>query len=325
MKRRRAVRSLLVVCALVISGARPAAADGPTAEDQALSTTLFREAKVLLDAGKVPEACRKLEESQRLNPAAGTLLNLAVCHEKEGKTATAWAEYRQARLIAEREQRDDRLELIDERLQVLEPQLSKLVIEVAPSVDRPALEVTLDGRVLRRPVWGTLMPVDPGEHVVEARAPGSKPWRAQVSVAANAAVETAAVPAWEDESPPATAVPLAVLKTPDTSPVPSPGRRGRTAALIAGGVGVAGLAVGTVFGIRAVTKHDASVDACRRNPCSVESVSLNDSAKTAADVATIAVGVGLIGLGVGAYFWFFGGGSTPASRRVSPMGLGGTF
>jgi hypothetical protein len=305
-------------------------ADGPTAEEQALATTLFRDAKALLEAGRVPEACRKLEESERLSPGGGTLLNIAVCHEKEGKTATAWAEYRQARLIAERDQRDDRLELIDERMKLLEPQLSRLVIDVASAIDLPGMEITVDERIVRRPAWGTQMPLDPGEHVIEAHAPAKKTWHAQVSVQAGSEVKTVAVPAWEDETQPAAVVVApTVLVRPSSgegSP-PSSGHPNRTVALIAAGTGVAGIALGTIFGIRAITKQGESSDACTRNPCSSTSVALNDSAKSAADISTIAFAVGLVGLGVGAYFWFFTGGTRNASRRLhaAPMGLGGTF
>src|SRR6185436_12399932 len=68
----------------------------PTAADKSLATQLFKEGRALVDQGKVAEGCRKLEESQRLDPGGGTLLNVALCHEKEGRTATAWAEFTEA-------------------------------------------------------------------------------------------------------------------------------------------------------------------------------------------------------------------------------------
>jgi hypothetical protein len=306
-----------------------AAADPPSAEDQALATTLFRDAKALLDGGNVAEACRKLEESQRLYPAGGTLLNLAVCHEKEGKTASAWTEYRQARVIAVRDQRTDRIELVDERIAVVEPKLSRRVVEVAPAVDVPDLEIIVDARVLRRPAWGTAVPVDPGQHVIEAKARGKKSWRTQVTVLPDADLRTVAVPAWEDEVvPPAVTAPVPMVKTAPESPTRSEWSRNRTIAVVGGIAGVAGIGVGTFFGVRAIDKHDESAELCTANPCSQASVDANDSAKTAADISTIAFAVGLIGLGVGAYFWFFAGDSSatrPHSVRVGPGGAAVRF
>src|SRR5205823_10205853 len=68
----------------------------PTAADKSLATQLFKEGRTLVDQGKVAEGCRKLEESHRLDPGGGTLLNVALCHEKEGRSATAWAEFTEA-------------------------------------------------------------------------------------------------------------------------------------------------------------------------------------------------------------------------------------
>ena len=59
-------------------------------------------------------------------------------------------------------------------------------IEIASSNERTAggepvadMEVTADDRPVRRPAWGTAMPVDPGDHVIEAWAPGMKARRSR--------------------------------------------------------------------------------------------------------------------------------------------------
>src|SRR5580704_16380113 len=76
-------------------------APAPTDQDKAAATALFDDARKLLADGKVAEACRKLEESRRLDPLPGTVLNLATCHEREGLAASAVAEFYEARAMAE--------------------------------------------------------------------------------------------------------------------------------------------------------------------------------------------------------------------------------
>src|SRR5258708_617548 len=116
------------LCLFGLAPARAADAD-PSATDKSIATQLFTEGRVLLHQGRVGPACRKLEESQRLDPGGGTLLNVALCHEREGRTATAWVEFTEALGLAKRDDRTQRLEFARAHLAALEPVLSRLVIE----------------------------------------------------------------------------------------------------------------------------------------------------------------------------------------------------
>src|SRR5262245_21114637 len=89
--RRRLVLSLATAAAALLLLAEGAHAE-PSKEDVAKADQLFREAQLLVQKGNLTEGCSKYAESQRLDPANGTLLNIALCHEKEGKLGTAYKE-----------------------------------------------------------------------------------------------------------------------------------------------------------------------------------------------------------------------------------------
>src|SRR4051812_6941365 len=65
----------------------------PSGQDLATAQALFDEGKRLMGLAKYAEACPKLVESQRIDPGGGTSFAIALCHEAEGKTATAWADF----------------------------------------------------------------------------------------------------------------------------------------------------------------------------------------------------------------------------------------
>jgi tetratricopeptide (TPR) repeat protein len=135
--------------ALALAGtalvASPAAAQTPS--ERALAESLFREGKELLTKGDTAAACRKLEESHRLDPVGGTLLNLATCHEKERKIATAWAEYQSALELAKRASRRDRIALAQRKVDELAPRVPYLTITIEGAAP-PGLHVELDGVAL---------------------------------------------------------------------------------------------------------------------------------------------------------------------------------
>src|SRR5690349_4107802 len=99
---------LFLVCAPARAQDSSVNATSPDAEQRAEADRLFREAKKLIEDKRFGEACPMLVESQRLDPAGGTALTLALCHQAEGKLATAVRDFEAALIIAERDRRADR-------------------------------------------------------------------------------------------------------------------------------------------------------------------------------------------------------------------------
>jgi tetratricopeptide (TPR) repeat protein len=191
--------------ALVLLAAKAGAQSGT---EVSLADTLYRQARELSAAGNYSEACPKFAESFRLDPATGTLLNLAACHEAQGKLATAFFEFSDALTESRRNRQQTRIKFAEDHIAALEPKLSRLTLVLAPEVNEPELTVALDGIGIGRAALGVPTPVDPGKHVVEARAPGKKPWSTSVALGAVADTQTVTIP------------PLEALPRPVVAPVP---------------------------------------------------------------------------------------------------------
>jgi len=316
---------VLVAASVGASVPTPAYADA-TAEQKAAATVLFREARGLIEKGEVAAACRRFEESQRLDPLPGTLLNMAVCHEREGRTATAWVEFRDALALARHDARDDRVALAEEHMKGLEPRLCSVRIVVGPRADVPLLSVTLDGNTLARPAWDTALPVDPGTHTVGASSPSTKPFVARVEAIKEGETQTVTIDALDAAPPVVAEAPVAVPPGSGSAPVLSRASSGlssrRVAALAIGGAAIVGLGIGSYFGIDAVSKHSASNRGCPANQCSAQAVAENSQSQTSADRSTVAFSVTLAAVAVAAYLWLSGGdakGASPSALLVAPV------
>jgi len=181
---RRATRFAIVV--VLIAVCRGSAAQ-PSLEDRYRADKLLQDARWLAHQGNVAEACRKFEESQRRDPRAGTLLELATCHQREGKTAKAWRELTQARELARGATSAYTRTYFESRIApaiaALEPELSRITVTLAPGDPETSLELTLDGDVFGKESLGTPIPVDPGDHSLTASAPGRETWETTIVVA----------------------------------------------------------------------------------------------------------------------------------------------
>ncbi len=294
-----------VAIAIIIGGAcatwSHAARAEPTDEQRALASSLFDEGKSLMSSGKVADGCRKLEESQRLVPLPGTLLNLAVCHELEGKLASAMGEFREARGLAVRDHREDRIALAEQHLAAIAPHVSKLVVVVGPSTDVPGLRIDCDGTSIGRAVWGSPVPMDPGERHLTVSAPDKTQRTLVVSVGRDADVQRIVITPLADAPKP-----LAPLSTHALSDEPQSTKfhltTRRTAALILASAGIVSLGVGTGLGVRAIDEHSNTT--CTLIPCEPQSIMANDDARRVANASTATFAVGLVALVAATVLWF---------------------
>jgi hypothetical protein len=272
-------------------------------QDKSLSEQLFIEGKALMQEKQYGKACEKLQASHDLDQTAtGTLLNLALCHELTNRLATAWAEFRQAAAEAAG-RRDDRVSFAREHEQKLFPLLSWVVLVVRPAVQVPGLTLRLDGGLpITEATWGSELPVDPGEHVLEASAPGKTSTRTRFSVRSSGTHQTVDV------------MPLAVAP-PSAAPQASEPTRAelehvaalrtrRIASIVVGGLGLASLSVGGVFGLVAGDRNSEAKALCPQNQCVDEStkreaIDTRASANTAANVANVAGVAGALLIVVG--------------------------
>ena len=130
-------------------------AQGQSAGDKATSEALFSDGRRLMSQGNYREACPKFEASLKLDPGVGAMLNLADCYEKNGQTASAWAEFREAISAARAAGSKDREDLARQRASALEPKLSRLTIVAG----KQAAQVTRDGTPVDSAAFGTAMPM----------------------------------------------------------------------------------------------------------------------------------------------------------------------
>jgi len=333
--------AILALCMLTpICTARVARGD-----DTASAQQLFDEARRLIKEGTYPEACAKLEESQRIDPGIGTLYNLADCNEHIGKTATAWAQFRYVASQTKTEHQAARERVARQRATALEPRLSRMTILVR-STDRD-LKLERNGVEIGHAQWGSAIPVDPGDHMIVASAPGKQSWHRSVHVYADA--QTVPVEIATLDPAPAAATPIPTptpTPTPTSAPAPSaasnggpsaaptaspmgtrpvpaapaPTSAGRTIAGLMIGAALVGAGVGATFAVMSKMRHDDANPHCASNICDPTGVRMRQDAVRDGNIATIAfvsAGGALLG---GTVLWFA---AAPSSKTAGPSAMVG--
>lgn len=277
-----------------------------------MAQSLYDDARKLVAGGDYAAACPKLEESQRLDPTAVTLFNLADCYEHIGRTASAWAGFLEVAAASKRASRSDRAQVARARADALEPKLARLTIDVSAAARGAGITLKRDGAVVLEGQWGSAVPVDPGKHKLEATAPSKRTWTTEVDVPPEKAIATE-VPALAD-APSASELPTSssAPSPPGTpsSETPSapaqdshPWATSRTIALVAGGLGVVGVGVGSYFGVTALSKNADAKSSCQGNRCWQPGYDLRNEAVSDGNISTICFGIGAAAIAAGVVLW----------------------
>jgi serine/threonine-protein kinase len=309
------LKALLLLVAWAGAAQIASAQTSPT--DKALAESLFDRGLEQMRLGKDEEACQSLERSQAIEPGVGTMLYLAECYEKLGRTASAWAMYREAASLAQEQGQTERAKKGATRAEYLTSSLSKLTLIVPSHAAVPGLAITRNGNAVPAAAWGAPVPVDPGEQKLEASAPGYAPWSLSVNLPPNGARIVVDVPALQalpaSELPP----PAAVAQTePAAAPAVSPPLAAtpvdttprstfhKPLAYALGGVGIAALGVGAYFGIRAISENNKAGDLCPNDRCrNAAGIDHDEAAHSSATAANVLVagGLALVAAGVVVY------------------------
>ncbi|MBK8995692.1 MAG: hypothetical protein IPM35_08090 [Myxococcales bacterium] len=290
-------------------------------KDVAKADALFREGRTLMKKGDYETACPKLEESYRIDPAAGTGINLGDCFEKQGKVASALLAYQAARALLQ--PGDPRIGPVEKEIAVLDKRAPRLTIKLVSGAPG-GTTVKRDGREVEPSKLGVPVAVNPGKIKVTVTAPGRDTAVFRVSLVEGKSRELEVGPG--EDGTPGSAAEAGSGESP-TRPSASrsdePSSGNSSAALVSGGVGVVGLGVGVVFAWQAIAKagerddvQTSSTSACNAPTgpdvaACEKKQNLDDRRGTYQNVAIVGFGVAVVAAVTTTILW-------PRERAAAP-------
>ena len=312
------------------------AAPGARADDRS-AARLYTEGWQLYKDKQYDEACPLLERSLAASPMIRTRGALALCYEASGKYASA---YNTWRAIAEQAAGAGAVETATlkhavEKTEQLVARITRMVFEPADSPT--GLQVWLDGQLLAANELNVPVPVDPGKHTIEAKAPERVDWKTTFEIAATEAGATRTLPiellapiepVHVDLPPPSPPPPPPEPPPPPVVEQPPPTPPLKYAAVASASAGLVAVAVGTIFAFRARSNwHDAKEHCNGDGKCRTqEAVDLVNDAGSKATKATISLVAGVALIGGGAAMWFLAPSPGKPEPAVTPdvsVGRGG--
>jgi tetratricopeptide (TPR) repeat protein len=289
---------------LGVSTAALAREKSPDANAVESARTSFYRALALQDRGRFAEALELLEKVAETRESAQVRFNIAFNQEHLGRLPAAVRGYERAILLAHESGARNVVNAANERLKALATRVARLVLR--PTVG--ATSVTLDGVALPASDFGRALPVDSGEHRIEARAPGYRPFGVTLALSGGETREVRLELSPEERAvdilpAPLAPVPAATRTVPPAAPGPRREPKPNALPYVAAGVAVVGFATAGVFYALRKDALDTMRAGCDGGRCP-DALRATDERgafyTTAANVA-LATGVGFAGVSAGLF------------------------
>lgn len=150
-------------------GARVAAAqEVPSAEAAEAARRLFREGAQAAEEGRWLDARDRFRRALSVRPSPLLHYNLAYACQNAGYLVEAVDQYRSFLRIDNEPANAARRVAAQRAIAAIEPSLARINVSVAN--DEALAELAIDGRTIPQGLWGVEIPLDPGEHFVDARS-----------------------------------------------------------------------------------------------------------------------------------------------------------
>lgn len=264
-------------------------------------------------AGNYGAASEKLDKAYRVAAVPSLGLWSARALVKLGKLVEAAERYREVgalrvssgdQAVQKKAQAEAASDLV-----ALEAKIPKLTVHLEGAA-ASEVNLTINGKPFAAEQVGLAQPLNPGSYRVEASR-GAEQASVEVTLSEG------------EQKPVVLELGAAPAPAPVTTPLPAePARAGlgrqRTLALVAGGVGVVGVVVGSVFGLKSKSSHDEAANYCSGSVCRDQrGVNAGEDAYSSGTISTVAMVVGGVGLAGGAVLWL----TAPSSHQEPTAGF----
>lgn len=310
--------TIVVAClATAVSPAYGASVDNANQEQKRAAQKMFEAADELYESGRYAEAAQAFRASHDLVASPNSRLMVARSLREIGKLAEAYREY--VGTVSDAEASGGRYPeaqaTANAEAAALRSQLAFLVVK-----EGKADSLRIGDQSVPLPQSEPIA-VEPGSLKLELLAQGRLLLEEEVTLSAGDEHVVGDAPS--SAAARSTNEPKASAK-PDSAPLLPPGPAAepnhgmRTAAYVAGGVGIAGLASFGVFGYLTRSQFNSLEQDCPDATCPPNSADEVDRGRLYQTVANVSLGVGVLGAALGTTLYFL---SEPDDERSSTMGV----